>query len=705
MRCGPPGSNRCGAGRSRITLLSPKTKPTFAVLTPASPRMEVVVSAEDNAEVRRISVTNLSTRTREIELTSYAEVVLNTPNADAAHQAFSNLFVETEFFAGENAILAHRRLRSSEDKPIWGVHVVVAEGELVGAVQYETDRGRFLGRGRTPSNPIAVMEDRPLSNTTGAVLDPVFSLRRRVRIPPNQTVRFAFSTAVRTRAKRRWRSLTSITIQTFSNASCAWRGPKRSRDESPHRSTRKSASLPTTRSAHCLFRSFITPAAARARAEHKAQSSLWAYGISGDLPIVVVRISKADDLRTVRKLVRGHEYLHFKGLNIDLVILNDSPTSYLQLLHQELDTIVRTSGLGLQDKPGGVYLRQADQMPEADRILLHAVARCDRCRARIVRDQIERPRVQEPLPLLLPRLPSQTYPELTLPPPDLTFFNGLGGFHQGGREYVTFLGAEQWTPAPWSNIIGNSVEFGFQITETGGGCTWSLNSRENRLTPWSNDAVSDPPGEVVYLRDEDTGTVWSATPLPIREREPYIIRHGQGYSVFEHTSHGISQELLVFAPLDAPVKVSLLRLRNRTGRKRRLSVTNYNELVLGVSRSSSALHHHRDRSRRVHDLREEPFNNEFAERVAFVASSEGFSSATCDRKEFIGRNSSPETPAALRRTGLAGRDGAGLDPCAAIQTTIELAPNEAREVSSCSARRSRRLRRKLSSPTSGSQER
>ena len=358
----------------------------------------------------------------------------------------------------------------------------------------------------------------------------------------------------------------------------------------------------------------------------KAQSSLWAYGISGDLPIVVVRISKADDLRTVRKLVRGHEYLHYKGLKIDLVILNDTPTSYLQLLHQELETIVRTSGLqALQDKPGGVYLRRADQMPEADRILLHAVARVVIVAERgSFEDQIERPRVEEPLPApFVPRLPSQTYPELTVPPPDLSFFNGLGGFHQGGREYVTLLGAEQWTPAPWSNVIGNSVEFGFQITETGGGCTWSLNSRENRLTPWSNDAVSDPPGEVVYLRDEDSGTVWSATPLPIREREPYIIRHGQGYSVFEHTSHGISQELLVFAPLDAPVKISLLRLRNRTGRKRRLSVTNYNELVLGVSRSSSAPYIITEIDQDASTIfAKNPFNNEFAERVAFVASSE-----------------------------------------------------------------------------------
>ncbi|HEX5874373.1 MAG TPA: glucoamylase family protein [Pyrinomonadaceae bacterium] len=650
-----------------------------------STRMEVVVSAEDNAEVRRISLTNNSSRTREIELTSYAEVVLASQDADAAHQAFSNLFIETEFVAGENAILAHRRQRSPEEKPIWGVHVVVAEGELVGGVQYETDRGRFLGRGRTSSNPIAVMEDRPLSNTTGAVLDPVFSLRRRVRIQPNQTVSCSFSTAV---ARSREEAVALADKYHDPNIferelQLAW--TKAQVEMSHLKIDAEEAHLFQRLAARVVYSDpSLRPRPHVLGLNTKAQSSLWAYGISGDLPIVVVRISKADDLRTVRKLVRGHEYLHFKGLKIDLVILNDTPTSYLQELQKELENIVRTTGLqAFQDKPGGVYLRQADQLPEPDRILLHAVARAVIVADRgSFEDQIEQRQVEELLPPpFIPRLPSQTYPETSVPPPELAFFNGLGGFHQGGREYVTLLGAEQWTPAPWSNVVGNNVDFGFLITETGGGCTWSVNSRENRLTSWSNDAVSDPPSEVIYLRDEDSGTLWSATPSPIREREQYIVRHGQGYSVFEHTSHGISQELLVFVPLDAPVKISLLRLRNRSGRKRRLSVTNYNEIVLGVSRASSAPYIITEIDQPESTIfAKNPFNNEFADRIAFVATSEDISSATCDRREFLGRNSSLDTPAALKRLGLAGRSGAGLDPCAAIQTVIELAPNELREV-------------------------
>ena len=267
-------------------------------------------------------------------------------------------------------------------------------------------------------------------------------------------------------------------------------------------------------------------------------------------------------------MVRGHEYLHYKGLRCDLVILNDTPTQLPGTAAQRsCENVVRTGGLqGLcRTNPAASTCGAPGSDCRPDRILLHAVARVVIVTDRgSFENQMERSASETVAPDLMPRQASQTYPEPTIAPPELTFFNGLGGFQQGGREYVTLLGAEQWTPAPWSNVIGNAVDFGFQITETGGGFTWAVNSRENRLTPWSNDAVSDPPGEVVYLRDEESGTVWSPTPLPIREREPYIISHGQGYSVFEHTSHGMSQELLVFAPLDAPVKISLLRLHNRT---------------------------------------------------------------------------------------------------------------------------------------------
>ncbi|HEX8650864.1 MAG TPA: glucoamylase family protein [Pyrinomonadaceae bacterium] len=648
-------------------------------------RTEIIVSPEDDAEVRRVSLTNQSSRVREIEVTSYSEVVLAPPAADAAHPAFSNLFIETEFVAAENSLVARRRQRSEKDEPVWGVHTITTEGETIGAVQYETDRARFLGRGRDVSAPAAVIEDRPLSNTVGAVLDPIFSLRQSMRLQPGETARVTFSTMV-ARSHEEALQLADKYHDTGTygrEASLAW---TRSQVQMRHLNiAEEDAHLFQRLASRILYSDpSLRPRPHVLALNTKAQSSLWPYGISGDLPLVLSRVNRAEDLPSVRQLLHAHEYLRLKGLAFDLVILNDHPPSYLQSLQDELLMLIRASGeAGLMDKSGGIFLRRSDQIPEADRILLHAVARVVLVAERgSFEEQILRKPVEEKLPGdFVPRQPSRSYPEPMVTPHELTFFNGLGGFSHDGREYVTVLGEGQWTPAPWSNVVANEQDFGFQVTETGGGYTWSVNSRENRLTPWSNDAVSDTPSECVYLRDEETGEIWTPTPLPIREVEPYTVRHGQGYTVFEHTSHGIAQELLMFVPLDAPVKVCLLRLGNRTARARRLSVTSYNELVLGVSRATAAPYIITEIDEAAGCLlARNPYNNEFANRVAFAAISEREFTWTCDRKEFLGRNGSAARPSALRRQRLSNRTGAGLDPCAGVQTVVEIAPGEVREI-------------------------
>jgi cyclic beta-1,2-glucan synthetase len=247
---------------------------------------------------------------------------------------------------------------------------------------------------------------------------------------------------------------------------------------------------------------------------------------------------------------------------------------------------------------------------------------------------------------------------------------------------VTILGEGQWTPAPWINVIANP-SFGFQVSESGGGYTWSVNSRENQLTPWSNDPVSDPPGETIYVRDEETGELWGPTVLPIREEAwPYVARHGQGYSRFEHSSHGISLGLLQFVPLDDPVKISRLTIENHSGRPRRLSVTAYAEWVLGVSRSASAPFIITELDTETGALlARNPWNAEFGSRVAFADLGGRQKAWTADRTEFLGRNGTLDHPAALERGNhLSGRVGTGLDPCAVLQTTIELLAGERTEV-------------------------
>ncbi|MEP7270705.1 MAG: hypothetical protein ABI882_04340, partial [Acidobacteriota bacterium] len=364
----------------------------------------------------------------------------------------------------------------------------------------------------------------------------------------------------------------------------------------------------------------------------------------------------------------------------------DDATSYLQLMQDEIHMLIRSAGYqGLQDKPGGVHARRSDIMPEEDRILLYTVARVVLSTERgTLEEQVARRPMEdkEQPPPFVARLPERAYPELAAEGGvGLQHFNGLGGFAPDAREYVSVLNEGQWTPAPWTNVIANDLDFGFQVTEAGSGYTWSANSRENRLTPWSNDAVGDPSGEAIYLRDEETGAIWTPTPLPIREPQPYVIRHSHGYTTFEHTSHGLAQELTLFVPMDATVKVSRLRLSNRTDRRRRISVTAFHELVLGVVREQTApfvVTEVDDKTQAI--FARNSYNNEFADRLGFVAMSPTPGSTTCDRKAFLGRNGTPAQPAALTRSRLDNRSGAGLDPCAALQTVVDIAPGESQDV-------------------------
>lgn len=652
---------------------------------------EIIVSPEDNAELRRISLTNHSTRVREIELTSYAEVVLSAQSSDVAHPAFGNLFIETEFVSEKDSLLARRRPRSEAEKSIWAIHTMVAEGdttvtegEWFGGTQYETDRNRFLGRGRTTAEPVAVIEDRLLSNSVGAPLDPIFSLRRRLRLAPKATIRVCFTTAVATSRDEalsladKYHDLRIFERQ----ARLAW---TKSQVELRYLDIdQEQAQLFQELAARIIYSDpELRPRPHVLALNTKPQESLWRYGISGDLPILLVRIREASDLSIVNQLLRAHEFLRLKGLKVDLLILNDQEAGYMQHLQDELLELVRKSkAQSLIDKTGGIFVRRTDLMPEADRTLLHTVARaCIVTERGSLEDHLSRSATERELPpQFIPRRPVTREPQPPAPFFDLNFFNGLGGFSRDGREYVTILSQGQSTPAPWLNVIANA-DFGFQISETGGGYSWSVNSRENRLTPWSNDAVSDPPSEVIYLRDEDTGATWTATPLPIRESNAYVIKHGQGYTSFSHTSHGIWHELLVFVPVDSPVKISRLRVKNNTTRKRRLSITSYQELVLGTERSASApfIITEVDQTTQAIFARN-PYHNEFSPRIAFADMSEVQRTVTCDRREFIGAHGSMHAPAALRRTRLSGATGGGLDPCMAIQTLLELDPDETREI-------------------------
>ncbi len=652
--------------------------------------LQVIVSPEDDAEVRRVSLTNVGTRSREVELTSYAEVVLAPPAADAAHSAFSNLSVETECVPELDTLLATRRPRSRGEAKVWLAHVAVVEGDTVGELQWETDRVRFLGRGRGIRTPAAVIDGRPLSNTTGAVLDPIVSLRRRVRLPPGDTVRVTFSTLVApSRAEALGLAEKYRDAATFDRAATlAW---TQAQVQQHHLGIGPDeAHLFQSLASRVLYSDRALRPSADVLTRHTGgPDALWAHRISGDIPIVLVQVDEPEDVGIVRQLLRAHEYWRMKLLAVDLVILNERAPSYVQDLQALLETLLRTSqSAGPHDgyEPhGNVYIVRADRVTAPQRDVLQSVARAVLSSRRgTLAEQMARAHRPDAAPLAQPRRPvaASSSSDVATRRPDLEVFNGLGGFDGNGREYVTVLGEGRWTPAPWINVIANP-SFGFEVSESGSGYTWSVNSRENQLTAWSNDPVSDPAGESIYVRDEETGDLWGPTALPIREgASPYVIRHGQGYTRFEHLSHGVSLELLQLVPLDDSIKISRLTLTNESGRPRRLSVTAYVEWVLGVSRRAAAPFVVTEIDGETGAMfARNAWRREFGARVAFADLGGTQTAWTADRTEFLGRNGSPDHPAALvQKHRLSGRVGAGLDPCSALQATIELPAGDRAEV-------------------------
>ena len=646
--------------------------------------LEVLVSAEDDAEVRRVSISNSGTSEREIEVTSYAELVLTAQGADLAHPAFSKLFVETEYLANAGAILATRRRRAPSEPEVWAAHLAVVDGEAVGKPEVETDRARFLGRGRSARSPLAVIDGRPLSNTIGTVLDPVFVLRHRVRIAPGAIVRIGFWTLV---APSRAAALDLIDkhrdIAAYDRAATlAW---TQAQVQLHYLGINPGeAGLFQRLAGHLLYAApTMRSSSETIRRGAGAQPGLWGQGISGDLPIVLLRIADAENLDIARQLLQAHEYWRMKQLAVDLVILNERASSYVQDLQIGLETLVRTSRsrpqIGADGPLGRVFILRADLIPAETRLLLASVARVVLVGQRgSLSDQLDRmPQAKTSArPATKPILADR---ELLVASslPDLEFFNGLGGFADDGREYVTVLGPGQSTPAPWINVVANPV-FGFQVGTEGGGYTWSISSRENQLTPWSNDPIADHPGEVFYLRDHDTGDLWCPTASPIRdEMATYVARHGRGYSRFDHTAHGIAADLVQYVPIDDPIKISRLRLRNTSGRTRRLSVTAYTEWVLGPSRTASAAFVTTEIDSDTGAMfARNPWNQSFGARLAFADFCGHQTDWTGDRREFIGRNGTLARPAALAGPDpLSNNVGAGLDPCSALRTTVELRPN------------------------------
>lgn len=660
--------------------------------------LEICVSPEWNAEVRRLTITNAGLEARIMEVTTFLELALAPPMADDAHPVFSKLFIKTEYAEDAQCLLAWRRPYQEDKKSLWAAHALMAECQTIGPVEYETDRACFIGRGHTLSQPQGIRSR--LRGTVGSVTDPALIMRRCLSVNPGETVQLFAVTAV---AGTRGEAIDIIgrfsgdlvVERTFQ---MAW---NRSQIELRHlHLTMPKATTILTLAGRVLY----NPPLRQERQQNitaivKGQSGLWTYGVSGDVPVILVRIENRVSIPFIVELLTGHEYLRRLGLLFDLVILNESGDGYQQDLQDSLrravEQVIHRQGGGI----GSVFIINANQLPDVDRIMLFAVARVVlRANGPSIRAQIKLPR--RDTVFSTPLTPVAPLNRFSNPPEDdgrqLMFFNGLGGFSPDGREYQIIIKNGNNLPAPWINVIANP-RFGCIVSELGTGYTWWRNSRECKLTPWSNDPVLDPPGEVCYLRDEESGELWYAAWSAAQANQSCTVTHGRGFTRFQQEKNGIMQEMTVFVPLNDPVKVVKLHLQSKSAARRHISITYYAEWVLGVQRQMNApfIITEWDESARIM-LARNAYQEVFRDATAFlgmypqpdasaVESAEqsnisGKLSWTADREEFLGRNGTLEKPAAFAKESLSGKTGPLYNPCGAVQSKLILEPDSERTV-------------------------
>lgn len=651
---------------------------------------DIAVSPEDDVELRRIRITNGSPARRVLDVTSYGEIALAVPATDAAHPAFSKLFVETEILRERQAILCTRRPRAPDEPTPWMFHLLTASKPAAGDVSYETDRMRFIGRGRTTADPQALDDGATLSGSAGSVLDPVAAIRCRITLEPGTTAIVDLVTGasdsrdacLRLAARYQDRQMADrVFASAIVHGQAVLNGLHASESD---------AQLYARLAGYVIYANASLRADSNVLGQnHQGQSGLWGHAISGDLPIVLLRIADPANIGLVRQLVRAHGYWRLHGLAVDLVIVIEPHDDRVPALHDQITELIAACGDAERlDKPGGVFVRPAAKLPEADYVLLQSVARivigdADGSLARQLERRCATPPATPPARTAPDdRTEVRTGSELRggLPERNLIFRNGLGGFTPDGSEYVVTVTSGHMTPAPWVNVLANK-SFGTLVSESGSANTWSENAQEFRLTPWSNDPVGDANTEAYYIRDEENGRFWSPTLLPSGGVAPYVTRHGFGYSIFEHSEDGIVSELTVYVAIDAPVKFAVLKLRNASDRGRRLSITGYLEWVLGDEAAKTRMHVSTGIDAGSGALfARNPYNIEFAGRTAFFDVDEVAAATLCgDRTEFLGRNGTLRNPAAMAQSRLSGTLGFALDPCAAIRVPFEMSAGQTRE--------------------------
>ena len=646
-------------------------------------RLEVIAATEGNADGRRLTLRNRSGSDKTIEVTSYGEIVLDSPASDRAHPAFSKMFVQTEIREGGALIAAQRRPRDPKGTAVYMAHLVAGpEGAITPPAEAETDRRAFIGRGRTLANAAAFDPGASLGGSHGHTLDPIFAIRRRVRVPAGKSVSLTFWTLIAETAEDRDRMAAHYARPAVfeHELRLAW---TYSQVQLHHQSvTLDEAKLFRAYAARLIWPDLRMAATPRRRTELGPQSDLWPMGISGDDPILLLRIDDEADLPILRKALRMHEFLRARGVAHDVVILNERASSYVQDLQHAIQQLVDSAAQSAgPSAPRHVHAVRRDQISKASfdtlvsaaRIMLHT-------RNGKLSEQMARLReMQAEVPSRAVTV-ARTVPSDPAPQPAsrsaLTFWNGFGGFSEDGREYILRITRDRQTPHPWINVIARE-DFGFHVSAEGAPYTWAVNSRDYQITPWSNDPVTNRPGEALLIHDPDTGRV--ATPFLGLSDDPaavHEVAHGLGYSRFTADFGWVAVEAVMTLADDVPARLTQLTVTNRTSRTLNLQGIAFAELVMGTDRTRSGpmVQTIFDADLNAH-LAQNAFSNDHGSRITALACDHQITGSCGSRTDFLGRFNDLRRPRAL--SGWSDAEAAG-DPCLAIRWPLTLAPGESK---------------------------
>ena len=650
-----------------------------------STNLEIAIAPGDDVEIRRVSISNESNHTREIALTSYAEVVLAPQMAHERHPAFSKLFVHSEWMDAAHGLMFTRRPRRPADRPPVLFHRLLCEDSAVMAAGFETSRQAFVGRHGATERPPGASE--ALAGGAGWTLDPVMALRAHVSLAPRSRAKLSFVTVAADTVEQ----ALEIAGRFAAAPALDWalEDSRRSAAIEARDIGLDSRGLADAQ-AQCGDLVFLRrPAQMMASSSNEALPShpdLWSVGLSGDLPIILIRIVDASRAALFPAAIRAHQWWRRRGIRTDLVILREGASGYQEPIRDLLFTALGDAGV-TEDLggPGGVHFLAADRIGVSERRTLEAAARLtlDGAAETLGEGVMEPRSVRVGSPQFMPMgTPvSGMRPQIAVArSQDCTFDNSYGGFAAGTGDYAIKLEGGRKTPAPWCNVLANET-FGSIVSEAGLGFSWGLNAGEHRLTPWSNDPLLDPQGEALYLRDEESAEIWTPTPLPAGGDVTCQIQHRPGATTWHRNAENLEQSLTVFVPSHAPVKLALLKLTNTTALGRRFTATYYAEWVLGALASVA-----RDHVVCGYDAKSSSliarngWNPEFGARTAFLAASRPPHCMTCDRAAFFGPQGNAALPAGLTEWSLDGALDGVADPCAAFQIHIDIAPGATEEV-------------------------